>query len=626
MPTRRNFLKQTSLLSGALLYSGTSFLYVAADNGFAYLSPYLKLNLDGKSPTLTGLSVDSLGRGQFAESPLLSTDALGNTYNGKLTKKGIAYSLNTDQKPVWEVKCLENKIVLRSRCAGTTSKADPFVINISQQANHSTILGTLVADNQVKFPCLMHLPGMGTFRIHCSEPNVTLFYDAYRFHVAGEKGDPFVKAAFNPADAHNPDITYTLEVVSIYPDLKGIADNPALDDVRRNFINIFQLNPRTNTLANNSASDPCAFTLYLYAEMAKRTPKLADGFTAMDLIRNSLDIYLAGFKGYGQVGFFYNNKYGWLSRFDSSDSSPSLVISACYYILDNRDEVWAKNNYSGIKAWADKMIATDTNKDGIIEYGHTGNSNSWDMKPFQRPANWWDSVGFGHDDAYSNALAYRASSLLADVAKILGKAQDSEYYAAFAARLKNAYYKHFINPHSGVLAGWKSADGNLHDYYFTFVNAVAVCYGLLTEEQGKQVMQKMLQKMQDVGYTDFKLGLPGNLVPISPQDYAHHDKRWGYGVKPDGSDGFQIYENGGATGCYAYFTIKALYDLNMREEADAMFLPMMESFKEGGFEGHCEGSIYTKDWKTWDGKCWGYEGFLVDNYLPLLAVYDWHRK
>jgi hypothetical protein len=30
----------------------------------------------------------------------------------------------------------------------------------------------------------------------------------------------------------------------------------------------------------------------------------------------------------------------------------------------------------------------------------------------------------------------------------------------------------------------------------------------------------------------------------------------------------------------------------------------------------------SKDWKTWDGNCHGYEGFLTDNYYALLAVLD----
>ena len=63
----------------------------------------------------------------------------------------------------------------------------------------------------------------------------------------------------------------------------------------------------------------------------------------------------------------------------------------------------------------------------------------------------------------------------------------------------------------------------------------------------------------------------------------------------------------------------------MRKEADAIFIPMMGAYKENGFDGHCEGSNYTRDWKAWDGQCWGYEGFLVDGYLPMLAVYDWKK-
>jgi len=128
--------------------------------------------------------------------------------------------------------------------------------------------------------------------------------------------------------------------------------------------------------------------------------------------------------------------------------------------------------------------------------------------------------------------------------------------------------------------------------------------------------------MNEVGYTNFRLGLPGNLIPVRREDYIHFDRRWGYGKDEEGRDGFQIYENGGATGCYAYFTIRALKMLGMQAQADAILNPMLESFTNGDFEGNCPGSTMTKDWKTWKGDCWGYEGFLVDNYLTLLAVVD----
>ncbi len=624
MASRRNFIKQ-SLLTGVLLYPGIGYLYAATNTRFNYSSKFIKLELDPTYPKLVDFGVDSLGESQFNANPLLQSayTPAPVVYSSNINHNTISYNLkDSAEKPVWKIKCEEKKIIIHTQYVEGSPKIEPFSISIAQQINHSTALGLLTGDNQLKLPCLLHLPGRGTFEIHCSDPDVALYYDAYRFHADGDKGEPFVKVEFKAADLKNKSITYTLKVVSIYPDLKTIKDDKKFDGIRRNFINIFQLNPRVKILANNSASDPCTFTLYLYAEMARRTPKLTDDLSAMDLIRSTLDVYLGGMKGYGQVGYFYNNHYGWLSKYDSCDSAPSLIISACYYILDTKDKTWARNNYEGIKAWATKMILTDTNQDGIIEYGYSGNSGSWNGKVFQRPANWWDTIGFGHDDAYSNALAYRSISLLSEVAKAIGEIDDSNYYSSFAAKLKSNYFKHFFNPDTGVLAGWRSEDGMLHDYYFTFVNGIAVCYGLLTEEQGKQVMKRIVQKMKEVGYTNFKLGLPGNLIPVRPEDYVAHDKKWGYGEKPDGSDGFQIYENGGATGCYAYYTIKALYQLNMRKEADEIFIPMLEGFKEGGFEGNCEGSTRTKDWKSWDGNCWGYEGFLVDNYLPLLAVYD----
>ncbi len=60
----------------------------------------------------------------------------------------------------------------------------------------------------------------------------------------------------------------------------------------------------------------------------------------------------------------------------------------------------------------------------------------------------------------------------------------------------------------------------------------------------------------------------------------------------------------------------------MQKEAEDILMAMLESYKEGGFQGYCPDSKMTKDWKTWKGECWGYEGFLVDNFLTLSVVQD----
>jgi hypothetical protein len=50
----------------------------------------------------------------------------------------------------------------------------------------------------------------------------------------------------------------------------------------------------------------------------------------------------------------------------------------------------------------------------------------------------------------------------------------------------------------------------------------------------------------------------------------------------------------------------------------------LRALEAGAFQGDCDNGM-TKDWRAWDGECWGYEGFLVDNYWGLLAVVEEHK-
>lgn len=606
MLSRRHFIQQSSLATMAFGVPGFFSFLFKDDKNFCYESAYLKLKLFRSKPELSFFSTDSLGTNHFLLSPLMASEERSNNlYKSHISSEGIAYFLNEGKQgaPLWDFNAKSKILTIRTQWKGNNVQ-DPFAITFSQKANHCTVLGTMIEENKMKFPCLLHFPGMGSFRLYCDDPTISLYY-------AAELTDkPYIKISFPAADKEHQDITYKLESVAIYPEIDKVKSDERYDGFKRNYINIFQFSPGFRLLANNSTSDACAFTVFLYAEMARATPLLVEGLTAMDLIRNTVDEYLNGKIGYGMVG-----KVNWDSEYNSSDSFPSLVLASCYYILDTKDLDWARQHYEGIHQWAGKIMATDTNNDGIIEYGYSGNAGSWKGKKFKRPANWWDTIGFGHDDAYSNAIAYRALVELAQVAKLLKKEKDYLQFNAFTKKLKSNYYARFYNPKSGLLGGWRSADGELHDYYFTFVNSIAICYGLVEKDQAIGMMKALLQKMKEVGYTNFRLGLPGNLIPIADEDYVALDPRWGY-------QQFQVYENGGATGCYAYYTIKALFDLGMRDEALKILMPMLESYKEGGFEGYCSDNNLTKDWKTWDGKCWGYEGFLVDNYLALLAVLD----
>ncbi|MEI7730494.1 MAG: hypothetical protein WCO56_13035 [Verrucomicrobiota bacterium] len=596
-----------------LLFAPLAVLHAAKAE---FQSKHLAVGLSRTTPAFSAFAVDSLGQGKLDQNPVLAeTNAIAG-----LELVGQTYQFNGN--PVWHVSCSEKVLTLRSDYASGV-QAPPFMLTFNQKANHATLLGLMKpGERQMSLPCVLHLPDMGTLRITGNARDAKLDYDARRFAKP-----PFVRIAFPAATAKQRRVEYRLEVVTIHPNLAGIEKNPLYDGFRRDWLNVFQVNPRVQMLANNASSDPCAFTLFEYSDLARHTPPLADGLTANDLIRMTLDRYLAGALGYGQIGYGYTpgeaDLIAWKTPLTSLDTLPSFLISACNYVNGSGDLKWARANYDKLATWGHEMFASDKNGNGLIEYPGTGNFGDR-PKTDRRPANWWDTINYGHEDAFANALAYRGATMFAELARQLKHDNDARFFSEKAAKLRAAYALTLLNPATGVIAGWKSADGQLHDYWFTYVQGMAVTFGLLDDPTANRVMDRLLAKMQEVGYTNFSIGLPGNLVPVQKGDYVHENHKpeaTGEPLLDDGSDGFQFYENGGATGCWAYYTIKALYQLGRVEEARRIFHPMLAGYAQGKFQGF-DVTGRSLDWRDWNGGGHGYEGLLVDNYHALLAVLD----
>ena len=593
-----------------------------------FRSASLAVGFAAESPAFAYFSVDALGRAELGDNPILKEAPAPSAL--RLERKGggtFVYSAapaGGSGRPAWTIVCSDRKIILRSDYAAGV-EALPFVLAFDQKANHATLLGLMKAgDRRMALPCVLHMPDRGSVRISADAAgDSALDYDARRYVKT-----PFVRIAFPAATAARPSLTYTLEVAEIHPELPGIAAERRYDGFRRSFLNIFQVNPRVQMLANNASSDPVPFTVYMCAMVAEVAPPLAPGLTALDLVRMTVDRYLAGAKGYGLVGYAVQpvdaDLIPWKAPWNSLDTYPSLLQAACTYALSAHDLAWGRANFDKLAGWAREMMAADRNGDGLIEHPHSGNSGDR-ATPDKRPSNWCDTINFGHYDAYSNALAYKACLQFSDLAKALGRAEESRLYADKAARLKRAYKNALLNPATGLLAGWRSLDGKLHDYAFTFVNGIAVCYGLLEKDDANAVMDRLLAKMKEVGFTNFRLGLPGNLLPVRKEDYVFHNwagaRAIGEPFEDDGRDAFQIYENGGATACYAYFTVKALYALGRVADARRIFLPMLDAFAAGEFQGFCADGK-SRDWRDWSGGCDGYEGLLCDGYLTLLCALD----
>jgi hypothetical protein len=584
----------------------------------------IQVTFDPLQPGLSALSIDSLKRGEFRASPIVAQTSPLVRFKVSVRGGWVRYALGSDPaNPVWEMRCEGDTLTMRSHfrlnqaSRGLTWRFNPDV-------THATLLGHVTAGGDVALPAVLHLPGMGSLRIFAKgSSSAALPYDAHRTPVG------FVSVTFPAATANQTLVEYSLRTAAIFPAIPGIdPGDTRFDGFRRDFLDIFQLQAEMHVLANHAASDPCALTVYEYADMARYTPELVKGLTALDLIRDTLDRYLGGFVSYAMPGY-----KGWDMPADfvpsgsdsyphpSLDTYPSLLIAAYDYAEGSGDQVWLRNNYKGLSKWAEAMMVANADGSPLLEYPESGNSGSWTVKVTVRPANWFDTIGFGHQDAYSNALGYRALRSVAALADRIGESTDAARYRKRAEEIRAAYLGAFLDPTVGVLGGWRSRDGELHNYYFPFVNGIAVRYGLIEGDQARVAMQRILDKMSNVGYRNFALGLPGNLVAIRRADYVDPDPRFGGSVLEDGSDGFEKYENGGATACHTYFTMAALYHLGEKEKGDEILMPILDAFAHQGFSGRAANGM-TYDWKDWHGEPHGYEGFLTDNYYALLTVLD----
>ena len=454
------------------------------------------------APGFAALALDALGRGALNDHSVIEeTDPPAAALRWRAIAPDTFVYEFENGAPAWRMECDPAGFTLRSEFT-PGAVVPPLTLHFRQKTCYATLLGRMAEDGRraIRLPAVLHLPNRGSLRIEGDPVGRDMDYDARR-----KVPEPFVRIAFPGADAARPRVGYRFTVTAIHPALPAGADDPIYDGFRLNYLNMFQVNPRLRVLANNSSSDACAFTLYEYADMARPLPPLAVGLSMMDLLRDTLDRYLAGQTGYGQLGYPNAQDYrdgephGWQAPANSLDSMPSLVISAVVYADATGDDAWARARYDGIAAWAREMAAGDRDGNGLIEYAAPGLFGDR-PRGDRRPANWWDTINFGHEDAYSNALAYRAAREFAALAQRLGHAADAAFFTAFADRLRAAYAPAFFNPETGLLAGWRDTTGRLHDYRFTFIQGVAVAFGLVEDDLAHRLFDALWRHLRAAGF------------------------------------------------------------------------------------------------------------------------------
>lgn len=669
MIDRRAFIQRSSVLSTAV-FVHPPFLFQRTHNAvhkqeenahrrqkdisgdfISFVSPYYALACAKNAPMIAYLGIESGGRSRRLLDKSLLRPGLGGTLvcdehysrdigciaktqgnevdyqsivfsNGKVRHCKI--SAKDERCFSVEVKGDNDKLKDDFFQLSTAPEIAPVTIwavrSLKSSGSHKKPAGFYrpeVIESCWKLPAILHFPDYGLVKVESSEAEIYLREDivpdytnaglalgtfnrgphsAYRAYTLGH-----IKLSFDAREpVKNAKIIFTV-LEENYPNGESYDfSSSRFDGLKRCWQNAFPVEPRRQTMGDNILLSGVAHLAMVFkADMAVFTPPLPGKESMSDALGRALELT---FSHHVDLQSGRVKGYGW-------ETTEVCLIALYDYLLTSGDWSLVVRNLPCIRHAVDAVMASDKDGDGILEAPFHGNY----FENERASLNWWDDFAFGHKDAYTNILAYRALCQMSKVFELLGLKEDVNRIEAFLDRFKKVFHTTFFNPATGVYAGWISQDGHVHDYMFTFISAMAINQGLVEEKLARQILGQMLSRMKEECY-DFVYGIPGPLLPVADRDKQGWEEmsRWGR------------YENGGLCGQTAYHFIQALYHCGMREEADYILFTMIATFeREPTHSGLFPGYLRSVDWRTKGGAATGYN-YLADNYYFFLAAITGH--
>lgn len=615
----------------------TKFVPEVKDMGQALeiSTPWYRLVLDKSHPQIKKLSWDSLGHGELGVNFLQDSGACPVLDPIFQSATPLGTSTLTQNGNVFRYAPVE---VAAGAYEQLSIRADErgFDLDLAADANHPMVMRgglfrfhfaanqtptTFVCQpsdimNYVATPAYLDAPDFGTAYITCTGDPAAFYripsalFPATTYWVDITPHKPTAEDGLNKIGPKPWHTTMHFSVQTLEPLPNLVKDDPRLKRFPKYSLNMVQWRPDTGIIGNSVMSVPCGLAILFYAQQAVFVPQLKDDISPMAMVGASVDRYFQGASGY-QMPNLNVCSPDWSS---SRETAAYLVISAWY-------NVRTVGGLKQLHQWLDPLeclanhIESQFGPDGLIYYrGHR--------------TMWFDTYKMQGADAYSNAADYQAFQCMADLETLAGHANPAARYQGDADRIKAMYFKSFYNPRTGVLAGWRTEDGTLHDYMFPWVNGFAICQGLVPPEQAKAILQVLLAKLDKIGFHSYPLGLPTNLTPMSPADYIPHTS--GAPKRADGMDTWQIYMNGGATPAMEYYFIQALYETGQYNAAERLLWPLVGSFEKGTFNAGI-GLPHQKQrnpvgsaFYQWDGSRGRGEGYLPENWDGVEAIFTGH--
>lgn len=182
------------------------------------------------------------------------------------------------------------------------------------------------------------------------------------------------------------------------------------------------------------------------------------------------------------------NYYAWTGDHDFLRQNISKLRQALTYCETEFNT--RRENHMHIQWWGhDGLPGFDVDSEGkkTFHYGHGIGNNYWDLMPF------------GGHDLYATSVYYAAVLMMADLEEVIAAHPEwslapppepqtppaLRQHAQAVAKKSNAL---FWNDRTQRFNACIDADGDPHDYGYTFLNLEAIYYGLASEEHARAIL------------------------------------------------------------------------------------------------------------------------------------------
>jgi hypothetical protein len=241
-------------------------------------------------------------------------------------------------------------------------------------------------------------------------------------------------------------------------------------------------------------------------------------------------------------------------------------------------------------------------------------------------------MNFGYKNSWTNLISYRAFMCLAELLDETGRHDGADYYRKKGALLKQAFVNNFLSTQNGWFVSWISLDGEIHDYCHTFINGMAVAYGMVPPDQGKKILEKVVAKSKTIGFTNWQLGIPANLIPCKKEDMigprigidgnpVKNDFYWPDNLTDEAAFGNR-YTDGTIHPPLVWTYLLGLQVAGLNEESDRILNAMIKSAQEGLFQNGIVNVGYGGAEHFYsNGLTCGYEGYLPESFNFLMACF-----